>query len=148
LAQLPDAVDLIGFGWFEMPVENTFLRVPDTTSSGSPREFHRHSNRRRFRAFKRRNRFVPTCNTPSGSFGSKLIPDLAPPIAGPETENLTSMVLANESTSFMSSPLRIRVPPPAAIAAQRVDDRPAFGFGFGILPVEYDFGFLVFEFFE
>src|SRR5690606_10205330 len=54
--------------------------------------------------------------TPSlrGSFGSKLIPDLAPPIAGPATVNLTSMVLANESTSFMSKPLRIRVPPPAA----------------------------------
>ena len=49
-----------------------------------------------------------------GSAGSKLIPDFAPPIAGPDTENLTSIVLANESTSFMSKPLRIRVPPPAA----------------------------------
>ena len=49
-----------------------------------------------------------------GSFGSKLIPDFAPPIAGPETVNFTSIVLANESTSFLSRPLRIRVPPPAA----------------------------------
>ena len=56
------------------------------------------------------------CKTPFflGSFGSKLIPDFAPPIAGPETENLTSIVLANESTSFISKPFLIRVPPPAA----------------------------------
>ena len=49
-----------------------------------------------------------------GSFGSKLIPDFAPPMAGPDTENFTSMVLASESTSFISSPFRILVPPPAA----------------------------------
>ncbi len=35
-------------------------------------------------------------------------------MAGPETVNLTSMVLAKESTSFISKPFRIRVPPPAA----------------------------------
>ena len=48
------------------------------------------------------------CKTPFflGSFGSKLIPDLAPPIAGPETENFTSMVFANDKTSFLSNPLR------------------------------------------
>ena len=39
---------------------------------------------------------------------------MAPPIAGPETENLTSIVFANDKTSFISKPLRIRVPPPAA----------------------------------
>src|SRR5690606_37555070 len=49
-----------------------------------------------------------------GSFGSKLIPDFAPPMAGPATENFTSIVLASESTSFISNPFRIRVPPPAA----------------------------------
>ncbi len=56
------------------------------------------------------------CKTPflRGSFGSKLIPDLAPPIAGPETENLTSIVLAKDKTSFMSRPFLILVPPPAA----------------------------------
>ena len=56
------------------------------------------------------------CNTPFflGSLGSKLIPDLAPPIAGPETENFTSIVLAKDKTSFISNPLRILVPPPAA----------------------------------
>jgi len=55
-------------------------------------------------------------NTPFflGSFGSKLIPDFAPPIAGPETENLTSIVLANDRTSFISNPFLILVPPPAA----------------------------------
>ena len=56
------------------------------------------------------------CKTPFflGSLGSKLIPDLAPPIAGPETENLTSMVFAKDKTSFISNPFLIRVPPPAA----------------------------------
>ena len=49
-----------------------------------------------------------------GSFGSKFIPDFAPPIAGPETVNLTSIVFANDKTSFISSPFRILVPPPAA----------------------------------
>ena len=45
---------------------------------------------------------------------AKLIPDFAPPIDGPDTVNLTSIVFANESTSFMSKPFLIRVPPPAA----------------------------------
>src|SRR5690606_34035833 len=44
----------------------------------------------------------------------KFIPDFAPPIAGPATVNLTSIVFASESTSLTSSPLRMRVPPPAA----------------------------------
>ena len=54
--------------------------------------------------------------TPSfrGSFGSKLIPDLAPPIGGPATVNLTSIVFASDSTSRLSNPFRMRVPPPAA----------------------------------
>ena len=42
------------------------------------------------------------------------MPDFAPPIAGPETVNLISMVFANDRTSFISSPFRILVPPPAA----------------------------------
>src|SRR2546427_1942483 len=42
------------------------------------------------------------------------MPDLAPPMAGPLTLNLTSMVLASDSTSRRSRPLRMRVPPPAA----------------------------------
>src|SRR5688572_30923085 len=56
------------------------------------------------------------CNTPAlrGSLGSKLIPDFAPPMAGPDTVNFTSIVLANDSTSRLSRPARIRVPPPAA----------------------------------
>ena len=49
-----------------------------------------------------------------GSAGSKLIPDFSPPIAGPDTENFTSIVFAKESTSFWSKPILIRVPPPAA----------------------------------
>src|SRR6185503_12788996 len=55
-------------------------------------------------------------STPSlrGSAGSKLMPDLAPPIGGPQTENLISMVFARESTSFMFRPFLMRVPPPAA----------------------------------
>ena len=54
--------------------------------------------------------------TPSlrGSLGSKSIPLFAPPIAGPATVNLISIVFASERTSFSVSPLRIRVPPPAA----------------------------------
>src|SRR6516164_4705110 len=42
------------------------------------------------------------------------MPDFAPPMAGPDTLNLTSMVLASDSTSRRSSPARMRVPPPAA----------------------------------
>ena len=42
------------------------------------------------------------------------MPDLAPPIAGPATVNLTSMVLAKDSTSRLSRPDLILVPPPAA----------------------------------
>src|SRR4051794_19802969 len=42
------------------------------------------------------------------------MPDLAPPMAGPDTVNFTSMVLARDSTSRRSRPTRIRVPPPAA----------------------------------
>src|SRR5690606_33947756 len=38
----------------------------------------------------------------------------APPMGGPETVNLISIVFANDSTSFISSPSRMRVPPPAA----------------------------------
>ncbi|OQA06507.1 MAG: hypothetical protein BWY67_01939 [Bacteroidetes bacterium ADurb.Bin397] len=55
-------------------------------------------------------------NTPRfrGSDGSKFIPDLAPPICGPETVNFTSIVLASDVTSCLSSPFRILVPPPAA----------------------------------
>src|SRR5690554_7062013 len=54
------------------------------------------------------------CNTSflRGSAGSKLMPLLAPPIGGPATLNFISIVLANESTSFISRPFRIRVPPP------------------------------------
>jgi len=36
------------------------------------------------------------------------------PIAGPETENLTSIVLANDKTSFISNPFLTLVTPPAA----------------------------------
>src|SRR5690554_1064417 len=42
------------------------------------------------------------------------MPLLAPPIWGPDTVNLISMVLAKDTTSLLSSPSRIRVPPPAA----------------------------------
>ena len=42
------------------------------------------------------------------------MPDFAPPIGGPATVNLISMVLARDSTSLLSNPIRIRVPPPAA----------------------------------
>ena len=42
------------------------------------------------------------------------MPDFAPPMAGPETVNFTSIVLAKDSTSRLSNPLRMRVPPPAA----------------------------------
>ena len=42
------------------------------------------------------------------------MPDFAPPIAGPETVNFTSIVLASDKTSFISKPSLIRVPPPAA----------------------------------
>ena len=42
------------------------------------------------------------------------MPLLAPPIWGPLTVNLISIVLARDTTSLRSSPFRIRVPPPAA----------------------------------
>ncbi len=42
------------------------------------------------------------------------MPDFAPPIAGPATVNFTSIVFASDSTSRLSSPKRILVPPPAA----------------------------------
>src|SRR6188768_863299 len=35
-------------------------------------------------------------------------------MGGPEIVNFTSMVFASDSTSRLSSPLRMRVPPPAA----------------------------------
>src|SRR5690606_16382322 len=48
------------------------------------------------------------------SSGSKLIPDFAPPMGGPDTVNLISIVFARDSTSRLSRPARMRVPPPAA----------------------------------
>jgi len=42
------------------------------------------------------------------------MPDLAPPMLGPDTVNLISTVLASETTSPRSNPFRMRVPPPAA----------------------------------
>src|SRR5690606_16210401 len=42
------------------------------------------------------------------------MPDFAPPMGGPDTVNLISMVFARDSTSRLSRPARIRVPPPAA----------------------------------
>ena len=47
-------------------------------------------------------------------FTSKLMPDFAPPIAGPQTVNFTSMVLARDKTSYFVKPFLILVPPPAA----------------------------------
>ena len=122
MTKLPNTINFISFCRLKMSSKNSPLedaKLLTLQLLELLHESHQHLNHLLFRnnfSAKGETALYHRSNTPFflGSLGSKLIPDLAPPMAGPDTVNLISIVFANDKTSFMSRPLRIRVPPPAA----------------------------------